>query len=424
MLHAPTAQRKCEACHTLIDPPGHKFTLTVPKAQLCTFCHVQTHRNVVHKPVADGDCTGCHDPHGSDYRLHLIDDPAGRLCFRCHPAKDFGDKKHVHEPVGAGACIVCHEAHTSWGPMLLAKSGQDLCLSCHDEVLANLRLLPHRHRPVVEGRCVICHDPHASDHKAQIRDGVSNLCFSCHEHDKIRRLVETSSRVHGAITGEDSCIACHAGHGSSMPKLLAQPLLSLCLNCHDRSLETPDGRRLTDMAALLKFNPDHHGPVRRADCNACHNPHASPNFGLLAKVYPEMFYAPFDLKHYDLCFTCHLKEMVTAEKGIGVTGFRDGQRNLHFVHVNKKTKGRTCRACHEVHASKRPFHIREKVPFGPSAWEIEINFETRPDGGRCSPGCHKEAIYRRGTGRPSTGLEAHATPSSALQGGRTASAKK
>jgi predicted CXXCH cytochrome family protein len=172
--------------------------------------------------------------------------------------------------------------------------------------------------------------------------------------------------------------------------------MNLCLTCHDRPQTTPQGQRLADMAALLKDNPDHHGPVRRADCVACHNPHASPNFRLLAKEYPDMFYAPFDLQNYDLCFTCHLPEMVTMDHGVGVTGFRQGDLNLHYVHVHKEQKGRTCRACHEVHASKRPFHIREKVPFGTGGWEMEINFEVQPDGGRCAPGCHEEKSYRRG----------------------------
>jgi predicted CXXCH cytochrome family protein len=165
-------------------------------------------------------------------------------------------------------------------------------------------------------------------------------------------------------------------------------------------MTTPEGQRLADMAALLKDNPDHHGPVRRADCVACHNPHASRNFRLLAKEYPAVFYAPFDLQDYDLCFSCHVQELVTRERGDGVTGFRDGDVNLHYVHVHQEKKGRTCRACHEVHASRRPFHIREQVAFGTGGWELPINFETHPDGGSCAPGCHAEKSYRRSGKEP------------------------
>ena len=85
--------------------------------------------------------------------------------------------------------------------------------------------------------------------------------------------------------------------------------------------------------------------------------------------------------------------------GPGITGFsqqtEDGLLNLHYLHVNKQDKGRTCRACHEVHASKRPAHIRESVPFGKNNWPLEINFTQHKDGGSCAPGCHKAQEYHR-----------------------------
>ena len=152
---------------------------------------------------------------------------------------------------------------------------------------------------------------------------------------------------------------------------------------------------ITDMAKLLKDNPVYHGPVKRADCSACHNPHASANFKLLSKVYPEEFYAPFDLKTYDLCFQCHIRDMVLVEKGPGLTRFEDGGRNLHFVHVNKEVKGRTCRACHEIHASNLPKHMRGSVPFGTGGWQLPINFKKAENGGSCAPGCHKAMEYDR-----------------------------
>ena len=80
--------------------------------------------------------------------------------------------------------------------------------------------------------------------------------------------------------------------------------------------------------------------------------------------------------------------------GTGLTQFRDGDRNLHYVHVNRE-KGRTCRACHEVHASKRPAHIREAVPYGSGNWMLEINFEQTPQGGSCTPACHVMRSYTR-----------------------------
>ncbi len=113
VLHGPAAQKKYDACHEDTDWAAHLFTLTARRAELSAFCHVQTHRSIVHEPVAKGDCTGCHDPHGSNHRFLLVDDPAGGLCFRCHPLEEFQNRKYVHGPVAAGACVVCHEAHSS-----------------------------------------------------------------------------------------------------------------------------------------------------------------------------------------------------------------------------------------------------------------------------------------------------------------------
>ena len=110
-----------------------------------------------------------------------------------------------------------------------------------------------------------------------------------------------------------------------------------------------------------------------------------------------MFYAPFDLGIYDLCFQCHIKEMVTVKEGKGLTRFKNGDLNLHYVHVHQE-KGRTCRACHEVHASTNPFHIRTSVPFGTGGWSYEIKFEKTPTGGTCASGCHVPRSYNRSPG--------------------------
>jgi predicted CXXCH cytochrome family protein len=325
----------------------------------------------------------------------LLGDPAGDLCLRCHPVDDFRRKPYSLGPVAAKECVACHQAHGSPYEALLARPAKELCFFCHDDVQTDLQSLSDPHQPAAEGRCLACHSPHASDDPAQLRAIGPALCFTCHEHDNIKELIETSAHVHGAVGTGKSCMTCHIGHGGMLPQILAGPPMELCLSCHDRPIETPDGRTLTDMATMLRRNPNHHGPIRQANCSACHNPHAAPHFSLLVKEYPKEFYAPFDWRNYDLCFTGHPKEKVTLAKGTLITGFRDGDRNLHFIHVNDETKGRTCRACHEVHASQRPFYMREKVPYGASGWQLEINFEQLPDGGRCAPACHWEKTYTR-----------------------------
>jgi predicted CXXCH cytochrome family protein len=135
-----------------------------------------------------------------------------------------------------------------------------------------------------------------------------------------------------------------------------------------------------------------HGPIRDGNCFGCHAPHGSNNSRLLAKPYPEAFYQPFAEEKYDLCFSCHDKQLVETEKTANLTGFRNGQRNLHFVHVNR-AKGRNCRSCHETHVSTNELHLRDSVPFG--NWQMPIRFAKVDTGGSCSPGCHKSYTYDR-----------------------------
>ena len=76
-----------------------------------------------------------------------------------------------------------------------------------------------------------------------------------------------------------------------------------------------------------------------------------------------------------------------------LTDFRNGEDNLHYLHVKDDTRGRTCRACHATHASDLPKNIRETVPYG--MWELPIGFKKTDTGGSCSPGCHLPKSYDR-----------------------------
>jgi predicted CXXCH cytochrome family protein len=390
VMHGPVAQQKCMACHVYDDPEAHRFSLAEPSGRLCTTCHVFQTRTYAHEPVRQGNCTGCHDPHGSEHRMMLVADPVRGLCVSCH--RESESAKFVHGPVAAGACILCHDAHSSWEPKLLTEPARDLCLGCHEEMTPYLDDQRYPHPPVAED-CLICHDAHASEHRFQLHADAPGLCLDC--HDEVRTEIEAAPVVHGATLGEGGCTACHDAHGGQLPAMQRAGQTALCLDCHDGSLTTASGRRLTDMAGLLRDNPQHHGPIREGACSACHEPHAAEHRRLLRKAYPPEFYAPFERERYELCFECHISQLVESEHGTGLTRFRDGDRNLHWLHVNRQ-KGRTCRACHEVHASKNPFHIRDTVPFGKGGWELEIGYRQTATGGACAPGCHKPVEYNRG----------------------------
>lgn len=391
VMHGPV-ESNCGACHLLVgDPQDHKFVFVVPKDQLCAKCHALPHENSMHRPVTEGKCLSCHDAHGSDHVRVLRADPKKDLCLSCHK-QEFSKSKFVHGPVAVGACIVCHKAHSSTEPTLLVQNAKALCLGCHSEVQTQAKDGLHIHAALEQG-CTGCHDPHASDHKFQLKQEAPELCMSCHK-EKFEQMTAGATVVHGAVTAEGGCTTCHEPHASKHAALQRGGEVETCLSCHNAPLKATDGKPLDNMATLLQKNTDWHGPIKEGSCTACHDPHASKNFRLLAQAYPPEFYAKFSMDEYKLCFKCHVPDLVLKPKGMGLTQFRNGDTNLHYLHVNQE-KGRTCRACHEVHASKNPSHIRDSVPFGNSGWMLDINFKKTQSGGSCGPGCHTEKAYDR-----------------------------
>jgi len=397
VIHGPVNVNACDACHKPLDVSQHTFELTRAKTDMCTFCHQLDMKNrpVIHKPVAQNECLQCHNPHGGTSGKFLRGRSMRELCAKCHQ-DPVGDKTAVHGPVAAGACDSCHSAHASKEPKLLSLSGRDLCLSCHSEMKKQMMAVTFQHKAVQQD-CTNCHDAHASNFPKQIKKAPVELCTSC--HDKIKDQAMNLPVKHPPVTTGQACLTCHTAHGGDLAKLMRAEPLKVCMKCHDKKIQEPagpdgaPGKVVNAVAEVLDSTQFPHGPVKDGNCAGCHNVHGSQESRLLKKPYPETFYQPFALEKYDLCFSCHDKQLVQLETTEGLTGFRNGTKNLHFLHVNKADKGRTCRACHETHASKQPDHIRDAVPFG--KWQMPLNFKKTEAGGSCAPGCHKPYGYDR-----------------------------
>ena len=115
--------------------------------------------------------------------------------------------------------------------------------------------------------------------------------------------------VHAPVK-KGQCTACHNPHASKLSNLLAYSTTDLCSTCHDNS-RLVKGRFV-------------HKPVQEGKCLKCHDPHSTNNRGLLRKAGSQ------------ICFECHPKDEITNKK---------------YVHPEVK-KGR-CLTCHSAHASKR-----------------------------------------------------------------------
>jgi predicted CXXCH cytochrome family protein len=137
-----------------------------------------------------------------------------------------------------------------------------------------------------------------------------------------------------------------------------------------------------------------HGPIKKGECKACHDPHGSDNFRMLRGSYPADIYVPYKDGTYGLCLTCHEKNLLRFAETTIYTKFRNGKRNLHYVHVVNTRKGRTCRVCHQPHASNGVKMVnKESIKFG--VWDIPVNLTVTSSGGRCAPGCHQAFKYDR-----------------------------
>jgi predicted CXXCH cytochrome family protein len=326
-----------------------------------------------HVPYAEQMCDACHDsdkPSSDD----IIDEPPA-LCYNCH---DEFAKKFVHAPVSIGACLICHNPHESQYKFVLNEKIPDLCYLCHERMQRIMTDEKNvKHSPAIDS-CVSCHNPHTSDiSRRLLQADTKTLCTECHIKKSVpmEKYVATVSHKHKPVEEDGRCAQCHTPHASPFDFHLRAEPMDVCLGCHNKEVTAYDGKVLTNIAQLLKDNPDHHGPIREKDCAGCHDPHGSDYFRILRAAYPKEFYTEeFSVENFDLCFSCHDSALVEEKETTTLTNFRDGKRNLHYLHVHRERKGRTCRACHETHASTHPKHIRDAVPFGKIRWPLRLQY--------------------------------------------------
>ncbi len=378
-IHGPVGAGICTICHAKVKGKDHKFQLTAEKEELCFNCHEDKRDMMLeenlHTPVANGNCVGCHDPHQTDFRFTLKGN-ASELCFNCHKKDDFG-KEFIHGPVAVGDCNACHDPHASANEKQLISPPEELCFNCHKEK-SDIMNKKHIHSPVKE-KCTNCHSPHSNTSAFMLPDSPPGLCFGCHE--KTASYVNASNQHDPFAKGE--CLKCHDVHASDNPKMFTYPQTELCFSCH------------TEMRDFVASRDFKHGPVKQGDCNACHSPHGSENNNILKKYFPKEFYISYAEDNYALCFECHNRQIAKDPKTTTLTDFRNKDVNLHYLHVNKEIKGRSCRACHQVHASNQDRHIRTSVPFGKIGWELPVTYTKTDNGGSCVVGCHAPQEYSR-----------------------------
>jgi predicted CXXCH cytochrome family protein len=224
----------------------------------------------------------------------------------------------------------------------------------------------------------------------EVTQALPDLCLDCHETIKDDT---TAAYRHPAVLGERACLTCHTAHGSDLARLMSDLPVRICMTCHDKEIEMEAGGVVAAVAEINDPNLFKHSPIRDGQCGGCHSTHGGDKPLLLRGAVSKEFYQRFSAAQYDLCFSCHDERLAESEQAQGLTNFRNGDRNLHFVHIDQGSRGRGCSVCHRTHASQGDQLIRAWVPYG--EWQLPISFTKTNTGGDCETGCHQQFPYDR-----------------------------
>lgn len=226
------------------------------------------------------------------------------MCGMCHVDHIAALPESPHADAGAGTehpsgdltCEACHgpgEAHVngSGDPELMQNFTEkepaevsSTCLTCH---AGSMRQAGFATSPHAAGEisCTNCHSIHAP----QIEENLTisptpELCFSCHV---AVRGEFSAADAHGVEKGIISCEDCHNPHGSPERGMLRRPMINgeLCASCH------------IDKRGPFVFE---HQASTVEGCVVCHTPHGSANRFMLKTN-----------RTSELCISCHVEAPAT-----------------------------------------------------------------------------------------------------------------
>jgi predicted CXXCH cytochrome family protein len=300
------------------------------------------------------------------------------------------EQKYLHSPLKAKGCVLCHQLVIDSlkskklsvkHPSVAIDMGKDqasLCLKCHVEWGRKFKAKSFAHTAIAKIGCTGCHNPHSSDNAKLLKNKNFNqeLCLGCHKKNENWEKGDKDT-LHRGINVKNKCLNCHEIHSANQPKLLQDKPVELCLKCHEEIMAT-------------KAKGSLHTPVKNGECLKCHSPHYGAKENLLDKTYDPDTYVKSVEASFQLCFSCH-----TPFKN---TGFRNGNKNLHELHILNKEKSkdgkeRGCIVCHAVHGSKQPLQIQSSFTY--KKMTLPLVFEKQTNGGNCTTACHGKKEYDR-----------------------------
>ena len=179
-------------------------------------------------------------------------------------------------------------------------------------------------------------------------------------------------------------VAVCAAAGRSHPTL-AKGAGCVTPQCHARLLEAAAGTRAGSV----------HQPAADGECVSCHDLALLSDARFVKGAPSGDTETAESARAWDLalCSGCHGEELLAPDAPAPATGFADGKRNLHALHV-QAGRGRRCLPCHDPHAARQEKLLRERIPTRGKA-RIAQEFRGEPNGGWCKTGCHAPKSYIR-----------------------------
>ncbi len=259
-----------------------------------------------------------------------------------------------------------------WTNKAECKTNKVAILTCQQNSKCHSSLSSHP----AKSKCTLCHKGSFPNHPQNSKNDFpasNQQCLKCHPQ------TTDYEYLHAPVAAGD-CSACHDPHTNKKNYYIKKNKAKIiCYNCHQPIVKKND--------TFL------HGPVKEGKCELCHTEHGSFYTHLLKDKFSTKYFNDYKKDTYKFCFRCHKIDLLMFPKTSYNTDFRDGKKNLHYLHVNRQSRGIACKFCHNIHASKQPKLMAQQVTFGD--WDMPINFKITKNGGTCAPGCHKTESYDR-----------------------------
>jgi predicted CXXCH cytochrome family protein len=331
----------------------------------------------------DEVCIFCHAPHNAAPQTPLWNRENPRVFYRIYQSSTTDAR--IDQPSGPSKmCLSCHDGSMALGNVLSRPLEQPIVMTArtmppgpydrnsdltndlsddhpigfrYDRQLSNVdrQIRPpevvSRELPLgvhAEVHCTTCHDPHNNELGSFLResDQMSAICLSCHdmngwEHSPHAlsgkhlsgRVVDPRERLKYDSIRDNACANCHRIHSAPQRERLLRFVREEdnCLNCHSGDVAKYNIAQDIGKASGhdVRMRTGVHDPVetpftmsRHAECQDCHNPHASRprDIGVVQGTLGQTVKGPLEgvpgvaitgrpieeaRFEYEVCFRCH-----------------------------------------------------------------------------------------------------------------------